>query len=172
MLLTDKLIRVDLPCLRVQRVHFSSSEWGRRKPTYSYTPRLVNSQPIICLEILLLLQIPTTYRDVRDRGISMGHIYEHRHSWRASPYEDNTGEKVDKEQWSTEIPSPYMPWSNSHLEKNSTAKPGIEPGNSWSVTSEPSGRTKIIHTSEPSGRTKNYSFCFYNCYRLSPRHGQ
>ena len=50
--------------------------------------------------------------------------------------EDNTEQSIEKRQWNTETPSPYMSFSNSQPEKNPTVEPGIEPDTSWSIGNE------------------------------------
>ena len=56
---------------------------------------------------------------------------------------------MDKGQWNTETPSPYMPWNNSQVGKNPVAETWIELGTSWlvgnDVTTEPSSWIVIIH---------------------------
>ena len=44
----------------------------------------------------------------------------------ASPFEDNAGKNMGKEQRNTETPCPYIPCNNSPPGKNPTAEPRIE----------------------------------------------
>ena len=81
----------------------------------------------------------TTYRGIRDRGISMDHIYQHGQYWRASPElrpAECRGLNMGKGKWNTQTSSPYR--HNSPLDKNPTRdkNPGIEPRSSWSVEND------------------------------------
>ena len=57
--------------------------------------------------------------------------------------EGNRGQKMGKERWKLEIPSPYMPWNNLLLQKIPTAVPGFEATTSWS------GQRRHLWSKEP-----------------------
>ena len=46
---------------------------------------------------------------------------------------EDAGQITDKRHWSTHTLSPYIPYNNSPLEKNSATEPEIEPWISWLV---------------------------------------
>ena len=112
----------------------------------------------------LLRQLPfyTSYHYLRDKGISMNHIYIWTHMYKKPPLtccqqcasvssEHNTGQnsKSIQGQWKTH--SSYMQWNSFQLEKNPMAELWIKPGTSWSVgndiTTEPNGQTTRAFTS-------------------------